>query len=85
MSAAVGTGVFLAKVFEITFFRDEIGIGLVVHEGIVCSIERPGSAGDLRKFDEAPMALEFVADTEVITDGGGDIDAGILIFGIKGF
>ena len=36
----------------------------------------------MREFDEAPVALHFVADLKEVPDSGGDIDAGILVFGV---
>ena len=36
----------------------------------------------MREFDEAPVALHFVADLKEVPDSGRDVDAGILVFGV---
>ena len=38
----------------------------------------------MREFDEAPVALHFVADLKEVPDSGRDVDAGILVFGVLG-
>ena len=38
----------------------------------------------MREFDEAPVALHFVADLKEVPDSGRDVDTGILVFGVLG-